>query len=265
LPSINDTIFGDVISGVNEVLRPKGYITFIGESNFDGPAEEEILRMVLSLHPAGIIITGGINRTKRAQEMLQNWNCPTIQIWDDEESGFDGSVAPSHSEAGQLIAQHFLTQGFRAPAYLGAELTKDVCAGRRFEAFRQTLRANGLFPTEMVREDLPRQNETGRTLVQALMDSAPQTDAIYCLNDAIALGALSWLHEKGYEVPSQIAVAGFNGTSVVNAVRTRLTTVHVERYNLGKIAAEAVLGLLGHKPVDRLVRLEPELIVGNTT
>jgi DNA-binding LacI/PurR family transcriptional regulator len=51
----------------------------------------------------------------------------------------------------------------------------------------------------------------------------------------------------------------------VNAVRTRLTTVHVERYNLGKIAAEAVLGLLDDKPVDRLVRLEPELIVGNTT
>ena len=265
LPSINDTIFGDVISGVNEVLRPKGYITFIGESNFDGPAEEEILRTALSLHPAGIIITGGINRTQRAQEMVQSWNCPTIQIWDDEENGFDGSVAPSHSEAGRLIAQHFLEKGYRHPAYIGAELGKDICAGRRFEAFRQTLNAHTLFPKEMIREDLPRQSETGRSLAQELMTSVPHTDAIYCLNDAIALGALSWLHENDYTVPSQVAVAGFNGTSLVNAVRTRLTTVHVERYNLGKIAAEAVLGLLDGKPVDRLVRLEPKLIVGNTT
>ena len=265
LPSINDTIFGDVISGVNDVLRPKGYITFIGESNFDGLAEEEILRTVLSLHPAGIIITGGINRTQRAQKMVQSWNCPTIQIWDDEESGFDGSVAPSHSEAGRLIAQHFLEQGYRCPAYIGAELSKDICAGRRFEAFQQTLIANTLVPEEMIREDLPRQSETGRILVKELMNIAPATDAIYCLNDAIALGALSWLHENNYTVPSEIGVAGFNGTSTVNAVRTRLTTVHVERYNLGKIAAEAILGLLDGKSVDHSVRLEPKLIVGNTT
>ena len=265
LPSINDSIFGDVICGVNEVLRPKGYITFIGESYFDGPAEEEILRTVLSLHPAGIIITGGINRTHRAKKMVQSWNCPTIQIWDDEENGFDGSIAPSHSEAGRLIANHFLEQGYKCPAYIGAELGKDICAGRRFEAFRQTLNANALFPTEMIQEDLPRQSETGRILAQKLMTSAPRTDAIYCLNDAIALGALSWLHENNYSVPAQVAVAGFNGTSMVNAVRTRLTTVHVERYNLGKIAAEAVLKLLDGQQADPLVRLEPRLIVGNTT
>ncbi|MEM8569696.1 MAG: LacI family DNA-binding transcriptional regulator [Pseudomonadota bacterium] len=265
LPSINDKIFGDVVSGINEILRPAGYITFIGETHFDGKMEEDILSTVLSLHPAGIILTGGICRSENALSMLKRWSCPTIQIWDDSDSDFDGSVAPAHAEAGRLIAQLFHDRGFKNPAYIGAELQKDLCAARRFDAFHQMLSEFGRAPNAITPPDLPRQWDTGRALAAELMKAYPETDAIYCLNDAMGLGALAWLHENGYDIPSRVAVAGFNGTSSLNAVRTRLTTVHVERHELGLIAARAILDLLNGHSIEKVSLLEPELIVGNTT
>jgi len=135
LPSINDRIYGDVISGINKVLRPRGYLTFIGENQFDSALEEEIIQTVLSLHPAGIILTGGIDRSEQAMRMLGNWDCPIIQIWDDAEIGFDGSVAPDHAQAVRLVARHFEDRGFRHPAYIGAELDNDLCAARRCAPF----------------------------------------------------------------------------------------------------------------------------------
>lgn len=265
LPSINDAVFGDVVSGINEVLRPEGYMTFIGESHFEPETEEGIIQTVLSLQPAGVIVTGGINRTERASQLLRNWRCPIIQIWDEEEDHFDGAIAPSHNEAGRVVAQHFLDQGFKRPAYIGAELGKDVCAARRFDAFKATILEAGLELVEVASEDLPRQAEAGRVQVEGLMRQHPEVDSIYFLNDAMALGALSWLYEAGYSVPDQVAVAGFNGTSLAHSVRTRLTTVHIERLALGVDAARAVLASIAEKPVPKMTPLRVELSKGNTT
>ncbi|KAJ56318.1 LacI family transcriptional regulator [Actibacterium mucosum KCTC 23349] len=265
LPSINDTIYGDVVRGINEVLRPHGYMTFIGENQFDTELEEDIIRSVLSLQPAAIILTGGINRSEAAFRMLKNWQCPIVQIWDDSKSGFDGSVSPSHEAGGALVAQHFVDRGFKAPAYIGAELSKDLCAARRFDSFKSKLQAFGVVPFEVTDEALPRRGETGQTLVARLMETRPETDAIYCLNDAIALGALSWLHDNGYDVPNQVAVAGFNGTSLLQVVRTRLTTVDVNRERLGQVAAKAVVSLLNGEDIAEQTVLDTQLVQGNTT
>ena len=265
LPSINDEIYGDVISEINEVLRPRGLLTFIGESLFDSLQEEELVQTILSLHPAGIIIAGGIHRTQTTQKALDRWDCPVVQIWDDIDTSFEGTVSPDHLKAGRLIADHFLEKGFRAPAYVGAELDKDICAARRCKAFLDAMKGGGRSTTFWVDNKLPRQWSSGRTLAEALMHTHPETDAIYCLNDAMALGVISWLYENGYSVPGDVAVAGFNGTSLSHVVRTRLTTVQVDCRTLGRIAANTLLSMLDGDRSTVREMLPTELVVGNTT
>lgn len=174
LPSINDSIFGDVVSGISAVLRPSGYISFIGKSQLEGQIEEDILRTVLSLHPAGLILTGGIVRSENALYMLASWNCPTVQIWGNFGSDFDGMIGPNHEDAGRLIADHFRGRGYQPPAYIGAELQKDLCAAIPYEAYRDALSACGMPQSEMADEKLPRQWETGQILTERLMRDYPK-------------------------------------------------------------------------------------------
>ncbi|WP_227270469.1 LacI family DNA-binding transcriptional regulator [Roseobacter weihaiensis] len=266
LPSINDAVFGEVVAGINDVLRPEGYVTFIGESHLNPETEEKIIQTVLSLQPAGIILTGGIHRTAKADQMLKSWECPIIQIWDEEDEHYDGCIAPNHAKAGRLIAQHFIDQGIERPAYIGAELKKDICAARRFETFKQTITEAGLNLVELIDQELPRQPQTGRTLVAELMQRHADTDAIYFLNDAMATGGLSWLYEASYSVPEQVAVAGFNGTSLAHTVRTRLTTVHIERLDLGQVAARALLEAIDTRSARKMRKIfYVELSRGNTS
>ena len=80
----------------------------------------------------------------------------------------------------------------------------------------------------------------------------------------MALGGLSYLHEAGIAVPDQISVVGFNGTSIPNTVRTRLTTIDVQRAAIGKTAAQALLTILA----DAHLKGRGELLTfvqGNTT
>ena len=62
IPSINDVSFGELVNGINSTLRPRGLLTFIGESQFNPDTEEEVIKGLLSMQPRGLIVNGGIAR-----------------------------------------------------------------------------------------------------------------------------------------------------------------------------------------------------------
>ncbi|WP_018238431.1 LacI family DNA-binding transcriptional regulator [Ensifer sp. BR816] len=265
IPSISDIVFSEVLSGINATLRPRGLQTFIGESLFEPETETELIRAMLSFRPAGILLNGGTARSADAESLLARRTCPAIQLWDCDRRALDFSAGPSHEEAGRLVAGHFLERGLRRIAYVGAELKKDLCAGRRHLALKSSLAAAGIDLLSVTCEDRPRQAVTGRFLTEELMRMRPDVDAIHFLNDAMALGGLSYLHEIGLAVPDRISVVGFNGTSLANAVRTRLTTVDVPRTEIGEKAAQALLQMITEAPMVDSWQAPLELVQGNTT
>lgn len=265
IPSISDVVFSEVLSGVNAMLRPRGYQTFIGESLFDPAIEADLLRAMLSFRPAGLLLTGGLARNADSEKLLARRNCPTIQLWDGDNVGLDFSVGVSHEEAGRLVATHFLERGLRSIAYVGAEHTRDLCARRRYLALQSALGAEGTELVSVICETMPRQAETGRVLTRQLVETHPDIEAIHFLNDAMALGGLSYLHETGLSVPDSVSVVGFNGTSLANAVRTRLTTIDMPRMEIGATAARALLQMLSGERVQGPWRARLQVVQGNTT
>ncbi|AJC82867.1 LacI family transcriptional regulator protein (plasmid) [Rhizobium etli bv. phaseoli str. IE4803] len=264
IPSISDIVYAEVLSGVNAILRPRGFQTFIGESQFDSSVEADLIRAMLSFQPAGLLLNGGMARSVDAEALLARRNCPAIQLWDCDRHALDFSAGPSHEEAGRLVAKHFLDRGLRRIAYVGAELDKDLSARRRHLALKSSLAAAGI-DLVSVCEDRPRQAVTGRFLTEQLMRMHPEIDGIHFLNDAMALGGLSYLHQAGLPVPERISVVGFNGTSLANAVRTRLTTIDVPRTEIGEKAAQALLQMTEAEPMSDFWQARLELVQGNTT
>ncbi|WP_051321002.1 LacI family DNA-binding transcriptional regulator [Rhizobium mesoamericanum] len=265
IPSISDIVFSEVLSGVNAVLRPTGFQTFIGESHFDPCIDADLIRAMLSFRPAGILMNGGLARSADAEALLARRNCPAIQLWDCDKRALDFSAGPSHEEAGRMVASHFLKRGLRRIAYVGAELDKDLCAHRRYVALKSSLAAAGIDLLSLTCEDKPRQAATGRFLTEQLVRTHPEIEAMHFLNDAMALGGLSYLYEAGLPVPERISVVGFNGTSLANAVRTRLTTIDVPRTEIGEKAAQALLQMIAGQDVPEAWQAPLALLQGNTT
>nr|WP_067288814.1 LacI family DNA-binding transcriptional regulator [Marinobacterium profundum] len=265
IPSASNAIFAEILSGINEQLRPHGLNTLIGESLFDGKIEEDLIRTMLSIQPLGMIICGGLNHTESAVKLLNFKHCPSVHLWRPDEDFGDVSIGPCHVEAGQLMAQHFLERDFKHVGYIGAELGKDLCAEIRHVAFVEALQAAGKTVVEVIDPNLPRQAESGRELTRQLMAKYPETDAIFYLNDAMAVGGTAWLCEQGIPVPGQVAVAGFNGTSIGHSIRTRITTVDLPRHGIGTAAGNAIIALAAGEKPQRIVRSPICLVQGNTT
>lgn len=265
IPSVSDGVYAEVLAGINAVLRPRGMQTFIGETFFNPDLEAALLRTMLPFRPAGLILAGGIARTAQAERLLSRRTAPAVQIWDGDAPALDATVGLSHREAGRMAARHFLGLGARSCAYVGAQLDADICARLRLDGFREVLAQAGLPLAEVTDPDLPRQTDTGRDLTARLLAQGARADAIHYLNDAMALGGLRALFAAGIDVPGDVAVMGFNGTSCATAVRTRLTTLDLPRADIGRQAAEWILSLRDGAVAPPPLLFAPRLVAGNTT
>lgn len=262
IPSISDHVYSGVLAGINAVLHPGGFTSLIGETFFDPDTEARLVHMMLSMKPAGLIVTGGLDRTGPTARLLRQSGLRSVQLWDGDRPDLDATVGLSHRAAGSLAARAFLDVGLRDACYVGAELQRDLCAARRMDSFARTLAEAGAGCRMVTDPDLPRNAETGQMLTERLLRDGPLPQAIHYLNDAMGIGGLRALLAAGIAVPDQVSVIGFNGTALRHAIRTRLTTIEVPLREVGERAARAVI-----RPDDQAtgVDLVPIRLVPGTT
>jgi DNA-binding LacI/PurR family transcriptional regulator len=141
------------------------------------------------------------------------------------DSRFD-LVTMKNTEAAAAITAHLLAGGRRRIAVLGAAAGDTTDSpGLRLNGYREALEAAGLEfdPALVVQCDWRR--DGGASAVAGLLASGIRFDAIFGLNDAIALGAMHELLIRGVTVPVDVAVAGFDDIDEARFASPSLTTV----------------------------------------
>ncbi len=82
-------------------------------------------------------------------------------------------------------------------------------------------------------------HDTGYALARQALEYRPT--AILAINDAMAMGAIDAVQAAGLTVPGDIAVTGFDDIEPARHIGVPLTTVHLPKQNLGRIAARQLL------------------------
>jgi LacI family gluconate utilization system Gnt-I transcriptional repressor len=85
----------------------------------------------------------------------------------------------------------------------------------------------------------------GRSGLSELLDGDWKPDAIVCSSDALALGVIAEARNRGMSVPGDFAVMGFGNLDFGDFTAPTLSTVHVDRAEIGRKAAGALLSRLG--------------------
>lgn len=146
---------------------------------------------------------------------------------DDEAGGYD-------------IARHLLTLGHRRFAFMSG-IEGHLSAARRRDGLSRALLEEGLNPdsVEILQGDFT--FRSGGILTARLLDGPSPPTALICANDDMAAGALSISHGRGFDVPGDLSITGFDDTPVSAIVWPPLTTVHQP---LKDMAHDAVVALV---------------------
>jgi LacI family gluconate utilization system Gnt-I transcriptional repressor len=245
VPSMSNTVFPEVLSGINAGLAGSGMQAVFGITDYDEAKEHEIIRDMLSWQPSAIIVTG-LDQPEDTVFMLKSAGIPVIQLMDLDGTPVDFNVGLSHGEAGRDMAVALLAAGRRKVAYIGSALEKDHRAVKRKTAFARVLAAQGLsFVAEQV-DDGFSSIALGKRLTARLLASNPDIDCIYYSNDDMAAGGLFACMELGIKVPSEIVLAGFNGLDLTDTLPAPIATSKSPRRAMGEAAARLITDIMGN-------------------
>jgi DNA-binding LacI/PurR family transcriptional regulator len=163
-------------------------------------------------------------------------------------------VDVEHRAGAALAARHLLSLGRRRLATISGPL--DVPASQeRLTGFREvagdTVNVEGNFTVA-----------SGEEAMAALLDQAPDLDAVFAANDLLAAGALRVLKAAGRKVPDDVALVGFDDSSIARHTEPQLTSVRQPIEDLGRNMAKLLLMRLENSDVvPEPVVLPTELIV----
>jgi DNA-binding LacI/PurR family transcriptional regulator len=160
--------------------------------------------------------------------------------------------------AAAAILDHLYGSGRRRIAMIAGPAWLP-CVARPVAAYRELMAAAGA-SLRLVSGDFSA--HSGRSAAAQILRRWPDTDAIYAISDAPALGALATLRESGVDVPGDIAVAGFDDIPFAALSAPALTTAS---HPVGHIATAAADALLSGLPAPPMTSFGSELIRRRST
>jgi LacI family gluconate utilization system Gnt-I transcriptional repressor len=260
IPSLTNNVFSDVLRGIYDSADGSRYSIQLANTRYSSLQEERLLRLFQAQKPAGLIVTG-INQTPDSRRVLEQMNCPIAQIMEIGPDPVDMMVGFSHYDAAFAAISHLLAQGYQRIGFLGARM--DPRVQRRFEGYRDAMKAASLFGQRLVvTTPSPTSATLGGTLFADLLSRVPDLDAVFCINDDLALGVLFECQRRQISVPEGMAIVGFNDLEYMASAVPTLSSVRTNRYEMGRDAITMVTAALeGQRPANPVVDLGFELMI----
>jgi DNA-binding LacI/PurR family transcriptional regulator len=101
-----------------------------------------------------------------------------------------------------------------------------------------------------------------------LMKLKPRPDAVFCVNDPVAIGVFMQCKENNVKIPKQLAIVGFSDNPIASLIDPPLTTVSQPAYEMGTIAVKMLLEEITSKSgmyKPKRKRLKTQLVIRGTT
>ncbi|MGW3730772.1 LacI family DNA-binding transcriptional regulator [Streptomyces sp. NPDC000851] len=168
---------------------------------------------------------------------------PVVLLGERSVEGSTDHVGIDNTRAARDATEHLLARGRRRIAVIGGAVRGRQGTDRlRTDGYREALKAAGLpFDAGLVVPVEAYHWQDGARAATALMERATPPDALLCLNDHMALGALRALHELGRSVPGDLDVVGFDDIEASRFSVPSLTTVAPDKQEIARAAVSLLL------------------------
>lgn len=160
------------------------------------------------------------------------------------------SVGSDNQQGGFDITDHLLGKNRQQIAFLGDATEHYPEFQARYRGYVDAHRKRGMVVNPALQVPVDESSQmAGQNAVKRLLEEKVKFDAIFAASDLMAIGAMKALLQAGYQVPSDIAVAGFDDLPVSSFATPSLSTVAQNTKLAGEALVDALLGLIRGEPV----------------
>jgi DNA-binding LacI/PurR family transcriptional regulator len=266
---ISDPFHTQVLRGVNEVARTRGYRLFLGHVDWSPDVAAIYGSMFEQSHADGILILGDIAGGDATLDDLANHHAHVVGVSDRVAARRVPGVYVDNERGTVLALDHLWQLGHRSIVCVVDERMADgpYRAGI-YEAFMRSRgvgdRARTYFTTQ---PDPGPGYRLGRELF-AHLDRPGRPTAVFAASDTIAIGLLQAAFQARVIVPDQLSIVGFDDIDIAAFTIPPLTTVSQSGAEMGRLSANLLLDMVeGRVPPEAVedVVVAPTLVVRQST
>lgn len=261
-----DGYYSERVEAILKVCHENGYGVMIASAQADYEDELDNLSILYEKHVEGLIFFAA-HWTQELNILIRKISEKTPVVMVDqviEELNIPSILQDNYNGSRQAV-QYLIECGHRRIAYIAAP-PSDPEGKKRQDAFCDTMKEHGIpVDKRLIRQGLY-SIESGYKEVEKLLDEPGDLPtAIFTANDNMAIGAINCLIKRGFNVPGDISVVGFDDIVVARHFNPALTTVRQDQVAVGTQAAELLLEYVKTKRVRiKKVILTQELIIRNS-
>ena len=209
----------------------------------DDAIQADHLRVVRERRVDGAVLAGPDIPSALVLSMVQR-GLPIVLVDNALERTPLDCVLCDNLEGARSAVQHLLSHGYRLVAFAGGPLSWLSTRERR-EGYIDAMRERGLEDKCLAVHEDATTVLTGIAAGRTLLGMEERPEAVFAVNDAMALGVIRAAREVGLRVPEDLAVVGFDDISMAESAHPPLTTVRIAKEMMGEIAARRWLDLVG--------------------
>lgn len=264
-PLINSGI-AEQVQGMSDECHDNDYLLLLIQGEFTPEAEETAIKALLGWRPAGMILQSFV-QSESARELLAASQAPVVEISEIKgRAPIDMLVGISNFETAYAMTMHLASKGYRRIGFVSTPIHGNDRLQQRRAGYHAALSAQGFANHEDLEVEVPLTAADGAHALGLLTERHADIDAIFFSSDTLAVGAVQECHRRGWKIPQRIAIAGYGDMELASQLYPTLTTVRVQRYEMGRRAVRQLLARLrGEAHLPNVVSLGFEIVDREST
>ena len=254
-PNISNSYYSTIAQSIEQAAYQKGFKTLIITTFRDEALEKEFLQDMINLHVSGIVFTMMPQCPPFLEKIAKKY--PVIVIGDKTTDIDLNVIETSNYTAGVLMAEHLYELGHRNIAFLTTTIGKSLSLAMRYQrlkAIQNTYKKlcmnepynivvkEAKIDPELERKNIFLEHGVGYQLCNECLDdrNLANLTAFIGNNDMVSYGIMDAILKKGYQIPDDFSVCGFDNDFASSLLPISLTTVEHYMEDKGKKAFDMI-------------------------
>jgi len=240
VPDVTDSFFSKIVEGAERYTNPLGYMLVLCNSHHNLGKEIQLLQQLADRSVEGVLLaTPNVLPAEYGTDSEFAKTMPLGLIDRGINQRDKGRLIVKEYEGVYQAVSYLIKKGHHNIGLI-KENTSYYQLEERYNGYRHALKDAGItFKKENVATaDLT--VEGGYSGAQQLLKSKKLT-AIFCSNDAMAMGCYRAIYEQNYRIPEDISVIGFDGLDFSKFMTPPLTTIKQPVFDIGFTAAQFII------------------------
>lgn len=268
---VDNPLFSRMIRVIEEEIGKKKYSMVVHQVEYYEDEVEAALELEQEKRLCGIIFLGGFY--SESSESLARLKAPVVLVTSAkpqfEQNSTYSAVSVDDIRESYKMVDYLCRQGHKDIAIITATMHDESVGKLRLLGYYKALQENNINVNEKLVKYMDEGEDysmgRGYQLMTELLESGEKISAVFAISDSLAIGACRAIHDKGLQVPEDIAVAGFDGIDIASYYSPSLTTIIQPMEAIAKEATQILFNVIRDKSMHTRKFFEGELAVREST